>query len=101
MRTRHVARRRLPTSANRNNSVGRGKKKTGKKKKRKRKKGGVRSSTFSLDSTKIGPLVFVGARGKVLQRDESFTWVRESGVFAKLREVGFSPIWVSLNLRAI
>ena len=55
-----------------------------KEKKRKRKKWGVRSFTFSLDSTEIGPLVFVGEKGKVLLRDESFVWEGESGVFAKL-----------------
>ena len=68
-----------------------------KEKKRKRKKGGVRSSTLSLDSTEIGPSVFVEARGKFLLRDKSFTWVRESGVFAKLREVGVSLMpWLLL-----
>ena len=33
---------------------------------------GVRSSTFSLRSMEIGPLVFVGVRGKVHLHDESF-----------------------------
>ena len=33
-------------------------------------------------------MVFVRAIDKVLLRDESFVWVRESKVFAKLREVG-------------
>ena len=33
---------------------------------------GVRSSTFSLRFTEIGPSIFVGARGKVYLRDESF-----------------------------
>ena len=33
---------------------------------------GVRSSTFSLRSMEIGPSIFVGARGKVYLRDESF-----------------------------
>ena len=37
-----------------------------------RKESGVRNSTLSLRSTKIGPSVFVGARGKVHLRDESF-----------------------------
>ena len=58
--------------------------------KRKEKKRGVRDSTFSLLFTEIGPLVFIGARGKVRLCDESFAWVQESGVFAKLREVGVS-----------
>ena len=53
-----------------------------KRKERKGKKGqkgkngeviGVRSSTFSLRSTKIGPSAFIGARGKVHLRDENFT----------------------------
>ena len=47
-----------------------GKKK--REKKRNKKKRGVRSSTFSLRFTEIGPSVFVGARGKVRLRDESF-----------------------------
>ena len=33
---------------------------------------GVRSSTFFLRSMEIGPSVFVGVRGKVHLRDESF-----------------------------
>ena len=41
-------------------------------KKRKRKESGVRSPTFSLRSTSIRPSVFVGTRGKVHLRDESF-----------------------------
>ena len=49
---------------------------------------GVPHSNFSLDFTAIELLVFVGARGKVRLRDESFAWVQESGVFTKLREVG-------------
>ena len=45
---------------------------------------GKRGFRFFLRSTKIGQSVFVEARGKVHLRDKSFTWVRESGVFAKL-----------------
>ena len=41
-------------------------------KKKKEKKREVRSSTFSLRFMEIGPSVFVGARGKVHLRDESF-----------------------------
>ena len=41
-------------------------------KKRKKNESRVRNSTFSLRSTEIGPSVFVGARGKVYLRDESF-----------------------------
>ena len=67
------------------------------KKKRKKNKRGVRSSTFSLGFTEIGPLVFVEARGKVHLCDESFAWVQESGVFDKLREVGVSLLlWLFL-----
>ena len=47
-----------------------GKKK--REKKRKKKESGVRSSTFSPRSTKIGSSVFVGARDKVHLRDERF-----------------------------
>ena len=53
-------------------------------KKKEKKKRGVRSSTFSLGFTEIGSSVFVGARGKVHLRDESFAWVQESWIFAKL-----------------
>ena len=51
---------------------GKRKKRKRKKKKRKNKESGVRSSTFSLRSMEIRPSVFVGARGKVHLRDESF-----------------------------
>ena len=52
---------------------GKKKKKRGKKeKKRKKKRRGVRSSTFSLGFTEIGPSNFVRARGKFQLRDESF-----------------------------
>ena len=60
------------------------KRKKNREKKRKKKKIGVRSSTFSLGFTEIGPLVFIGARDKIYLRDESSMWVQESGVFAKL-----------------
>ena len=78
------------------NSVGRGKMRE-KKKKKKRRKRGVRSSTFSLDFTEIGPSVFIGVRGKVRLCDESFAWIREYEVFSKLREVGVSLLlWLLL-----
>ena len=48
------------------------KKRKRKKRKERRKKRRVRSSTLSLGFTEIGPSVFVGARGKVHLRDESF-----------------------------
>ena len=70
----------FPLDSSWNNSVERreneGKKKRKKKRERKRKKKkkkrGVRSSTFSLGFTEIGPSVFVRARGKVYLSDESF-----------------------------
>ena len=65
-----------------------GKKEKKRKKRKERGRKGVRRSNFSLDSTEIGLSVFVEARDKVCLRDESFAWVREFGVFAKLREVG-------------
>ena len=74
MRNGHVARRRLEETSHLNQvdqfSGEKGKKK--REKKRKKKKRGVRSSTFSLGSTEIRLSVFVGARGKVHLRDESF-----------------------------
>ena len=51
---------------------GKGGKKKKKEKKREKKRRRVRSSSFSLDFTEIGSSVFVGARDKVLLRDESF-----------------------------
>ena len=44
-----------------------------KEKKRKNKESGVRSSTFTLRFTELESSVFVGSRGKVHLRDESFT----------------------------
>ena len=57
-------------------------------KKEREEEGGERSSTLSLEFPVIGPSVSIRARRKVLLLDESFAWVRESWVFAKLREVG-------------
>ena len=48
----------------------------------------MRGSNFSLEFLAIEPSVFVEAIRNVLLCDESFVWLRESGVFAKLREVG-------------
>ena len=67
----------FPLDSSWNNSVERrekgGKEKEKKNKEKKRmKKRGVRSSTFSLRFTEIRPSVFVGARGKVHLRNESF-----------------------------
>ena len=60
----------LPLESRGSNPVERRKKEG--KRKRKKKKRGMRSSTFSLGFTEIGLSVFVGARGKVHPRDESF-----------------------------
>ena len=68
--------------------IGGKKEKKRKKRKERGRKGGVRRSNFPLDSTEIGLSIFVEAGGKVCLRDESFAWVREFGVFAKLQEVG-------------
>ena len=70
------------------------------RKKREREKG-KRGFRFSLRSTEIGPLVFVGARGKVHLREESFVSVQESRVFAKHQEVGVFPTWVISSLKVI
>ena len=43
-----------------------------------------RSSSFSLRSTEIGSTVFVGARGKVHLRNESYAWAPKSRSFVKL-----------------
>ena len=51
--------------------------------------------------TEIGPSVFVGARGKVHLRDESYTWVSKSGSFIKLQEVGNFPTWIIFSLKTI
>ena len=64
------------------------KREIGGKKKEREEEGGERSSTLYLEFSAIGLSTFVGARGKVLLRDKSFAWLRESEVFAKLREVG-------------
>ena len=73
MRKGHVARRRWEEISHLNH-VGtvRFERKKKREKKRKEKKIGVRSSTFSLGFTEIGPSVFVEARGKVHPCDESF-----------------------------
>ena len=46
------------------------------------------SLSFFFRSTKIGPLDFVGAEGKIDLRDESYAWTPKSWSFDKLREVG-------------
>ena len=90
----------FPLESSWDNSMERRKKEGKNEKKEKegeKKKRGVRSSTFSLGFTEIGSLVSVGARRKVCLRYKSFAWVQESGVFAKLREVGiFLLLWLLL-----
>ena len=75
MRKGHVARRRWEEIFHLN-QVGTiwwyRREKRGKEKKRKNKESGVGSSTIFLGSTKIGSSIFVGVRGKVHLRDESF-----------------------------
>ena len=46
------------------------------------------SLRFFLRSTKIGPYIFIGAKGKVDLCDESYVWTPKSWSFDKLREVG-------------
>ena len=50
---------------------------------------------FSLRSTEVRPLVFVGARGKVDPHNEGYVWVPKSESFIKLQEVGNFPTWIS------
>ena len=50
-----------------------------------------RTSTFSLESWKIRPLVVFGARRKAALRGEGFAWVPDLGSLLKLREIGVSP----------
>ena len=57
--------------------------------------------SFSLRSTKIGQYVFVGAKGKVVPRIESYAWVLKSWSFVKLHEVGNFPTWVISSLKVI
>ena len=114
MRKGHVARReggrKFPTC----DQIGEKKGKTKKKKKengRGKKKrqlcvGGEKGKWseklyLSLRSTEIQPPVFIGVRGKVHIRDESFSWYDNMGVFAKLQEVGNFPTWVISSLKVI
>ena len=46
------------------------------------------SLCFFLRSMKIGSQVFVGTKGKVDLRDESYAWTPKSWSFDKLCEVG-------------
>ena len=60
-----------------------------------------RRSSLSLRSTEIGPWVFVGTRGKVCPRIESYAWVPKSWSFVKLHTVGNFPTWIIFILKAI
>ena len=68
---------------------------------REREKRGVEREIFSLRSTEIGLAVFIGTRGKVDPRIESYAWVLKSWSFIKLHEVGYFPTWVISSLKAI
>ena len=50
-----------------------------------------RRCAFSLDLRVIRPSEFVGTRRKAALRIETYAWAPVSGVFDKLREVGFPP----------
>ena len=50
---------------------------------------------------KIGPWDFVGARGKIGLRDESYAWVAKSWSFVKLHEVENFPTCVIFRLKVI
>ena len=56
---------------------------------------------FSLRSTEIEPWVFVGAKGKVGPRIESYAWVPKSWSFVKLHEVGNFPTLNIFSLKAM
>ena len=74
----------------------------GRRRKEKRgKRREERSSNFSLEIPVIRQSISVGAKRKVLLRDESSAWVREYGVFAKLREVWGFPTWFIFSLKVI
>ena len=65
---------------------------------RKEKKGGFR---LSISSTEVGLSVFVGARGKVDPRNESYAWVPKFGSFVKLQEVENFSTWIIYSLKVI
>ena len=56
---------------------------------------------FFLRSMKIGPQVFVGAKGKVDLRDESYAWTPKSWSFVKLYEVRNFPTCVISSLKVM
>ena len=61
----------------------------------------ISSLRFFFISTKIGLQVFVGTKGKVDLRDESYAWTPKSWSFVKLHEVGNFPTYVISILKAI
>ena len=65
---------------------------------RKRKK---KVFCFSLISMEVEPTVFIGSRGKVHLRDESYAWAPKLGSFVKVQEVGNFLTWVISSLKAI
>ena len=80
------------------------KKEEGKKRgenKWKRERKTKRGFRFSLRSMKIGPSIFVGARGKVDPRNEGYAWVPKSGSFVKLQEVGKFSTLIIYSVKAI
>ena len=56
---------------------------------------------FFLRSTKIGPQVFVGTKGKIDLRDESYVWTPKSWSFVKLHAIENFPTCVISSLKAI
>ena len=61
-----------------------GKREKKEEKKRRENRRGVRNSNLSLEFLVIGPLVLVGARGKVGPRIEGYVWIPKSAGFSKL-----------------
>ena len=56
---------------------------------------------FSLRSTELGSMVFIGAKDKVHLRNESYAWAPKSWNFVKLHEVGNFPTLIIFSLKAI
>ena len=73
----------------------------GEKREKKRERKGSEKFRFSIRSIDIGPSVFVGVRGKVHLRDESYAWVPKSWSLVKLHEVGNFPTWNFFSLKTM
>ena len=71
-----------------------------KKKKREREEEGEMNRR-ERGRNKKGPWVFVGAKGKVGPRIESYTWVPKSWSFIKLQEVGNFPTLIVSRVKVI